>query len=122
MHAADIAELLGNWDSADRARVKEVVRASVRALEEVAPGRSVELRVPPFIAVQVIEGPAHRRGTPKAVIEMDARTWLELVVGHLSWAEGLRSGRVRASGERADLTPYLPLAVAGHGSYFPTDA
>ena len=113
MHADDIAELLGEWDSADRARIKEAVRASVHELEKTAPGRSVELRVPPFIAVQVIEGPAHRRGTPKAVIEVDPRTWLELVVGHLSWAEGVRQGRVRASGERSDLTPYLPLVHNG---------
>lgn len=109
MHADVIVELLDEWDSADRAQIKVAVRASVHELERIAPGRSVELRVPPFIAVQVIEGPAHRRGTPKAVIEVDARTWLELAVGHLSWAEGVRLGRVRASGERADLTPYLPL-------------
>lgn len=109
MRTAEIVQLLGAWENADRARIKQAVRSSARELEVIAPGRSVELRVPPFIAVQVIEGPAHRRGTPKAVIEMDARTWLELVVGHLSWAEGVRLGRVRASGERADLTPYIPL-------------
>ena len=113
MHADGIAELLGNWESADRAQIKEAVRSSVQELGQIAPGRSVELRVPPFIAVQVVEGPADRRGTPKAVIEMDPRTWLELVVGRLSWAEGVRLGRVRASGERADLTPYLPLVHNG---------
>jgi Bacterial SCP ortholog len=78
-------------------------------LEERAPGRSVEVRVPPYAAVQVIPGIRHTRGTPPAVIETDAETWIGLATGRLSWAAAEGSGRVLASGERADLTPYLPL-------------
>ena len=74
-----------------------------------APGRSVEVRVPPYAAVQVVEGVRHTRGTPPAVVETDAETWLRLAAGTLSWDEAERSGLLRASGERADLTPYLPL-------------
>ncbi len=78
-------------------------------LETRAPGRSVEVRVPPYAAVQVVEGVRHTRGTPPAVVEMDAATWIALATGELSWTEAEQSGRVRASGERADLAPYLPL-------------
>jgi hypothetical protein len=85
------------------------VLASLRALTKVAPGRSVEVRVPPYGAVQVIEGGTHRRGTPRAVIETDAATWLQLADGTLAWADALARGLVHASGERSDLSPYLPL-------------
>jgi hypothetical protein len=78
-------------------------------LEQRAPGRSVEVRVPPYAAVQVIEGVRHTRGTPPAVVETDAGTWIELATGQLSWTVAVADGRVHASGERTDLGPYLPL-------------
>jgi hypothetical protein len=78
-----------------------------------APGRSVEVRVPPYAVVQVIEGVRHTRGTPPAVVETDPDTWLDLATGALTWADALARGRVAASGERTDLAPYLPLALAG---------
>ena len=78
-------------------------------LEERAPGNSVEVRVPPYAAVQVVPGVRHTRGTPPAVVEIDAATWIALATGELTWPEAEAAGRVRASGERADLTPYLPL-------------
>jgi len=89
---------------------KEQVKRSLAALQERAPGRSVEVRVPPYAAVQVIGGGTHTRGTPRAVIETDAETWLSLATGELTWSDAVDAGRVRASGERADLSPYLPLA------------
>lgn len=85
------------------------VRFSLQELELQAPGRSVEVRVPPYGAVQVIEGPRHRRGTPPNVVELSADSWLKLVVGDLTWDEAEASGQVSASGSRADLSPYLPL-------------
>jgi hypothetical protein len=69
----------------------------------------VEVRVPPYAAVQVIPGVRHTRGTPPAVVEMDAATWIAMATGSLSWADAEGSGHVRASGERADLGPFLPL-------------
>ena len=82
---------------------------TLQVLTDRAPGHSVEVRIPPFAAVQAIPGPVHRRGTPSAVVEMDAATWLALATGTLSWARARSTGRIRASGERADLTPWLPL-------------
>lgn len=79
-------------------------------LEERAPGHSVEVRVPPYAAVQVIPGVRHTRGTPPAVVETDAETWLALATGRLVWADAVAQGRVSASGERTDLSHYLPLA------------
>ena len=92
----------------DRA-MQEQVRASLARLAALAPGRSVEVRVPPYAAVQVIEGTSHRRGTPPAVVETDAVTWLALAEGSLDWSQAVQDGRVRASGERSDLSSYLPL-------------
>jgi hypothetical protein len=78
-------------------------------LEAKAPGRSVEVRVPPYAAVQCIEGVRHTRGTPPAVVETDAATWIAVASGELAWVDAVDAGRVSASGERTDLTPYLPL-------------
>jgi hypothetical protein len=82
-------------------------------LEERAPGRSVEVRVPPYAAVQVIPGVRHTRGTPPAVVETDAETWVALATGSLSWQDATSAGSITASGERADLSDYLPLIGPG---------
>jgi hypothetical protein len=81
-------------------------------LAQRAPGRSVEVRVPPYAAVQCIEGVRHTRGTPPAVIETDPETWLALATGRLTWRDAVDGGRVRASGERTDLSAHLPLEEA----------
>ncbi|HWJ65526.1 MAG TPA: sterol carrier family protein [Nocardioides sp.] len=94
---------------ADRADLKLLVKHYLAVLEARAPGRSVEVRVPPFAAVQVLEGVRHTRGTPPAVVETDAATWVALATGALAWADAVAAGQVRASGERTDLAPYLPL-------------
>ena len=78
-------------------------------LEQRAPGRSVEVRVPPYAAVQVVPGVRHTRGTPPAVVETDAETWVALATGGLTWADADAAGAISASGERADLSAYLPL-------------
>ncbi len=78
-------------------------------LAERAPGNSVEVRVPPYAAAQVIPGVRHTRGTPPAVIETDAASWIALATGEIGWADAIASGRIVASGERTDLTAYLPL-------------
>lgn len=78
-------------------------------LAERAPGSSVEVRVPPYAAAQVVPGVRHTRGTPPAVVETDADTWIAVATGALSWGEALTSGRVLASGERTDLSPFMPL-------------
>jgi uncharacterized protein (TIGR03083 family) len=74
-----------------------------------APGRTVELRVPPFAAAQLVAGPRHTRGTPPNTVETDALTWLRLATGRVSWSDEVQAGRVRASGHRSDLSGCLPL-------------
>jgi len=91
------------------ADTRALVKHYLAVLEERAPGRSVEVRVPPYAAVQVVPGVRHTRGTPPAVIETDAETWLALATGRTSWHQAVHDGAVRASGERTDLSPYLPL-------------
>ena len=93
----------------ERTVLRDAVRASLAALAARAPGRSVEVPVPPFGAVQCVEGPRHARGTPPNVVETDPMTWLSLVAGRVTWADATASGRVHASGIRADLSAYLPL-------------
>lgn len=97
-----------------RTDLATAVRYLLQLLAEKAPGNSVEVRVPPFGAVQVLEGPRHTRGTPPNVVETDPRTWLELVTGRTPWADALAAGRVSASGVRADLGPVLPLEGLAH--------
>lgn len=97
---------------ADRKQTMTAVRFTLEELAEVAPGHSVEVRVAPAGAVQCVEGLQHTRGTPPNVVEMDMDAWLELVTGSLNWAEGVFSARIIASGERADLTEYMPLQAA----------
>ncbi|MFF0492991.1 sterol carrier family protein [Nocardia sp. NPDC004068] len=93
-----------------RAELAAAVRNSARALAGNAPGHSVEVRVPPFVAVQCIEGPRHTRGTPPNVVETDPRTWLLLVTGLAEFTEAVESGAVSASGTRAaELARWLPL-------------
>lgn len=93
----------------EKADLRLLVKHYLAVLEHRAPGHSVEVRVPPYAAVQVIPGVRHTRGTPPAVVETDAATWIALASGELAWAEAESTAKVRASGERADLTPYLPL-------------
>ena len=95
--------------SVDRSTLAIAVRYTLQLLAEQAPGGTVEVRVPPHGAVQCIEGPKHTRGTPPNVVETDAATWLALAVGDLSWADARASGRVHASGQRADLDGQLPV-------------
>ena len=94
----------------ERADEKAAVKASLARLQEIAPGRSVEVRIPPYAAVQAVPGSTHRRGTPPAVVEADARTWLLVSTGRLAWGDAVAAGALRASGERSDLSCYLPLS------------
>lgn len=97
-------------DKPGRALLADAVRRTARTLESDAPGHSVELRVPPFVAVQCIEGPRHTRGTPPNVVETDPETWLRLATGLADWEEAVNTGRVDASGSRAgEIAQWLPL-------------
>jgi hypothetical protein len=87
------------------------VRWTLQCLADDVPGNSVEVRVPPFAAVQAVPGPRHTRGTPPNVVETDAATWLALATGDLLWDDALAAARVSASGSRADLTAFLPVRV-----------
>lgn len=107
-----VGEWLSDVDAAAPARseLAAAVRLSARTLEDVAPGSSVEVRVPPFVAVQCIEGPRHTRGTPPNVVETDPRTWLELVTGRVTFDGAVAAGTVTASGSRAgEIAHWLPL-------------
>ena len=93
-----------------RQDVATAVRYTLQSLAEQVPGSSVEVRVVPYGAVQIISGSNHRRGTPPAVVEMSPNTWLRLASGLQSWEDAVEGGEVDASGERANLSPYLPLS------------
>jgi hypothetical protein len=91
-------------------QILESVKASLALLVAANPGRAIEVRIPPYAAVQCGDGPTHTRGTPPNVIEMDADTWLALANGATDWAAAMATGKINASGARADLSEYLPLA------------
>jgi uncharacterized protein (TIGR03083 family) len=92
-----------------RPALATTTRLLTQTLAAHAPGRSVEIRVPPFAAVQAIEGPRHTRGTPPNEVETDPLTWLRLATGRQHFADAVAGGLVRASGARADLSAHLPL-------------
>jgi hypothetical protein len=116
---ASVTAVLAAID-ADGQPLREALRTAVRYLLDVLadrwPGRAVEVRIPPFAAVQCIEGPRHTRGTPPNVVETDALTWLALATGRLDWPSAVASGKLRASGPRADISACLPLAAPGGGT------
>lgn len=93
----------------EREAARLAVRHLLDRLAAAAPGHSVEVRVPPYAAIQCVAGPRHTRGTPPNLVETDPRTWLELATGRLSWADAVADGAVRASGSRADLADHLPV-------------
>jgi len=101
-------EALDTAQLPDRALLRDAVRVLLAELRRKAPGRSVEVRVPPFGAIQCVEGPTHTRGIPPNVVETDPITFVLLATGRLAWADAIRDGRVAASGARADLSRYLP--------------
>ncbi|MDU0969260.1 MAG: sterol carrier family protein [Actinomycetaceae bacterium] len=98
---------------APRATRARAVRYTLQELALLYPGRAVEVRVPPFGAVQILKGTTHRRGTPPAVVEMNEATWMTLALGERAWADAVAAGDVAASGERTDLTDLLPLPFIG---------
>ncbi|MEO6957656.1 MAG: sterol carrier family protein [Antricoccus sp.] len=104
-------------DSEQPARpvLADAVRISARYLAGAYPGGAVEVRIPPFVAVQCIQGLTHKRGTPPNVVETDSRTWLELVTGAITWETAVRDARVRTSGSRATLAELLPIVQSPAG-------
>jgi hypothetical protein len=104
-----VVQALAAGQPPDTAALREAARFLAGLLAAQAPGRAVEVRVPPYAAVQCIEGPRHTRGTPPNLVEMDPVTWVRLAVGATAWADARAAGAVRASGVRADLGPYLPV-------------
>jgi uncharacterized protein (TIGR03083 family) len=111
VHADDLSRSLPDREpiQLERKAVAAAVRTLASMLAARYPGRSVEVRVPPHVAVQAIEGPRHTRGTPPNVVETDALTFLRLATGRLEWAQAVAGLAVAASGNRADLSEQLPL-------------
>ena len=106
-----VIEAIDTGAEPGRDDLRDAVRLLLTTLRTSAPGRSVEVRVPPYGAIQCGAGPRHTRGTPPNVVETDPMSFVLLAIGRLGWAEAVRTGRVSASGIRADLSAYLPLPI-----------
>jgi len=116
LSAGELAALIERLDAAAAAGdspsnddLRSAVKHYLAVLAARHPGKSVEVRVPPYAAVQCVEGARHTRGTPPAVVETDPQTWIAVARGSLSFASARVAGRIRASGERSDLSALLPL-------------
>jgi Bacterial SCP ortholog len=111
-YSAAVLSVLETLDAGavpERIALRDAVRELLGALAAQRPGRSVEVRIPPYGAVQCVEGPRHTRGTPPNVVETDPVTWIEVATGRKSWREAVTTGKIQVSGVRADLSVYLPL-------------
>jgi hypothetical protein len=108
-HDTGVSALRQYEAAAPRVVKATAARYLLEELAAIAPGNSVEVRVPPFGATQCIAGPRHTRGTPPNVVEMDADVWIALALGNRSWSDAVAAGDVTASGSRASLEPVLPL-------------
>ena len=108
----DLVKSHENNQEVNKLLEQTAVKYCLQLLHKKAPGNSVEVRIPPYAAVQVIPGISHKRGTPPAVIEMSARIWIDLAIGKIDWITTKNSGAFSASGERADLSTLLPLISA----------
>ncbi len=109
VHCDDLAAATGVEVPLERQAVAAVVRLLADAFAVKAPGGAVELRIPPYAAVQCVAGPRHTRGTPPGVVETDPLTWIRLATGRVTWERALADARLTASGERADLGLHLPV-------------
>jgi hypothetical protein len=109
LRTLDPAALQSALDRGEPSDIRALTKHFLAVLADRAPGRSVEVRVPPYAAVQAVEGVRHTRGTPPAVVETDPQTWLALATGELGWHDAVAAGRIAASGERTDLSSHLPL-------------
>ena len=99
------------------------VRYTLYLLERKAPGPGVEVRVAPWGAVKILDGPASdpHNLTPPDVIELDPEVWLRLAAGITTWPQEKDAGRITAVGERDDLSDLLPLCpAAGARTYRPS--
>lgn len=107
-----VAEALGRFHAgdADDADLRLLTKHLLALLVVKAPGGAVEVRVPPYAVAQCVGGTRHTRGTPPAVVETDAATWIAVATGDLDWHEAERDARLIASGERSDLSAWLPVA------------
>jgi hypothetical protein len=104
-----LAAWVADPESVDAATLATAVRFTLEELTARHPGQAVEVRVPPYGAVQCLAGGSHTRGTPPNVVETDPVTWLGLVTGRLNWAATVAAGHVHATGSRADLSAVVPL-------------
>lgn len=93
--------------------IMQRVKDLLAQISAIAPGHAVELRIPPYSAIQCIEGPKHTRGTPPNVVEMSADTFFALSDGSLTWSDATYNGSVIASGERSDLSDLFAALAAG---------
>ena len=100
--AAISAWIDGEAPQPARALLADACRRTARTLAEELPGKTVELRVPPFVAVQCVDGPAHTRGTPPNVVEMGPETWLRVATGRSTFEAEVAAGAIDASGSRAE--------------------
>ncbi|MEV4559932.1 sterol carrier family protein [Kitasatospora sp. NPDC049285] len=109
VHADDLAHALGlDAFPHDPFALASAARLLADAFAVQVPGGAVELRIPPYAVVQAVEGPRHTRGTPPNVVEADGLTWIRLATGRLAWADALDVS-LTASGERSDLSGFLPV-------------
>ena len=85
-------------------QITAIVKVVLELIKDISPGKSVELRVPPYGAIQCVAGSNHRRGTPPNTVEMSGQTLVRLINEPALWITLCESGEVRASGLLSNLS------------------
>ncbi|MGA1391401.1 MAG: sterol carrier family protein [Candidatus Nanopelagicales bacterium] len=109
LKALNIYLELEDKNKLDKDSLRTLIKYLLEILHKKVPGNSVEVRIPPFAAIQIIEGTTHRRGTPPAVIEISPEIFIQISLGEITWEKALTQGLIQASGQRTDLTEHFPL-------------
>ena len=109
LKALNIYLELEDKNKLDKDSLRTLIKYLLEILHKKVPGNSVEVRIPPFAAIQIIEGTTHRRGTPPAVVEISPEIFIRISLGEITWQKALTQGLIQASGQRTDLTEHFPL-------------
>ena len=93
-------------------QITSQVKEILNIIKELSPGGLVELRIPPYAAIQCVAGGNHKRGTPPNTVEMSGQVLIKLINDPSSWHKLCDQGDIAASGINSDLSELFVIAAS----------